>query len=146
MLFNGRTQELLAVSDAALMTSGSVTLEAAFLDCPFVIGYRFNALDAFLARLLMRLGFLKVPRFSLPNLLLQEDVVEELLQEEVNPRRLLEKARPLLQGGEERERMLADLRRARDCLGSPPVVSKVANYVVEVALGQAGTVVRGSAV
>lgn len=136
ILFNGRAQELLAVSEAALLTSGSVTLEAAYLDCPFVLGYRFNAFDAFLGRLLQRIGLLKVPHFSLPNLLLQEEVVEELFQEQVNPQRLVEKARPLLQGGPERERMLDDLRRARNCLGVPPVVSKVADFVVDVALGR----------
>lgn len=144
LLFNGRAQELLAVSEAALMTSGSVTLEAAYLDCPFVLGYRFNAFDAWLGRLLQRLGLLKVPYFSLPNLLLGEEVVEELFQEDVNPERLADKARPLLRGGAERARMLEDLRRARACLGSAPVVSKVAGLVVELALGARPTDSAGS--
>jgi lipid-A-disaccharide synthase len=133
MLFNGRAQELLAVSEVAIMASGSISLEAAYLDCPIVLGYRFNAFDAFLARLLQSLGVLKVTRFSLPNLLLDEDVITELFQEQVNPPRIVEICKRLLQGGDDRERMLAVLRRARERLGSPPVVSKVAKYVVDVA-------------
>lgn len=133
MLFDGRTQELLAVSEVGIMTSGSVSLEAAYLDCPIVLGYRFNPLDAFFARTLVRLGLLKVPRFSLPNLILDEDIVTELFQEEVTAERVAGLARQLLSGGEQRERMLDDLRRVREKLGQPPVVSRVAEYVMEVA-------------
>lgn len=132
-LFNGRAQELLAVAEVAILTSGSVSLEAAYSDCPFVLGYRFGTLDAIFARLLIKVGLLKVPRFALPNLLLDEDVLPELLQEEVHPQRLVEETKKLLVGGSDRERMLADLRRARDKLGQPPVVSKVAEYVASVA-------------
>jgi lipid A disaccharide synthetase len=65
--------------------------------------------------------------------LLDEDVITELFQEQVNPPRIVEICKRLLQGGDDRERMLAVLRRARERLGSPPVVSKVAKYVVDVA-------------
>lgn len=133
ILFNGRAQELLAVSEAAIVTSGSVSLEAAYLDCPIVVGYRFNAFDAFLGRLLQRLGLLKVPRFSLPNLVLDEDVVEELFQEHVEPERLVAATVPLLEGGSRRERMLDDLARVRERLGPAPVVSFVAQYLFELA-------------
>ncbi len=133
ILFNGRAQELLAVSEAAIMTSGSVSLEAALLDVPIVLGYRFNTLDIFLGRLLVRLGLLRVPFFSLPNLLLNEQVVPELLQEQVTPERLVTETEVLLVGGANRERMLSDLRRARELLGSSPVVSRIAGYVHSVA-------------
>lgn len=134
MLFNGRAQDLLRVCEVAIITSGSVSLEAAYLECPIVLGYRFNPFDAFLARLLQRLGLLKVPRFSLPNLVLQEDVVEELLQEDVHPQRLADNAKQLLQGGHKRQQMLEDLRRVKDRLGPSPVVSKVAEFVHHKAL------------
>lgn len=133
ILFNGRAQELLAVSEVAIMTSGSVSLEAALLDCPIVLGYRFNALDAFLGRTLVKLGLLKVPYFSLPNLLLNETVVEELFQEQVTAENLVAQAETLLQGGSQRERMLTDLRRAREKLGRPPVCQRVAEFVYSVA-------------
>lgn len=133
ILFSGRAQELLAVSEVAIMTSGSVSLEAVLLECPIVLGYRFNAFDAFLGRTLVKLGLLKVPFFSLPNLLLDQPVINELFQEQVTPQRLVEEAEPLLQNGAKREQMLANLARARACLGSPPVVPQVAEFVRQVA-------------
>lgn len=133
ILFNGRAQELLTVAEVAIMTSGSVSLEAALLDCPIVLGYRFNAFDIFLGRTLVKLGLLKVPFFSLPNLLLGRPVINELLQEQVTAERLAAETEPLLHGGTDRARMLADLQRARECLGQPPVVSRVAEFVHQVA-------------
>jgi lipid-A-disaccharide synthase len=132
VLFNGRAQELLSVSEASIMTSGSVSLEALCLDVPMVVGYRFNALDALLASILLKTGKLRFP-FSLPNLLLGENVVTELYQTEVTAQRLVEETLPILRGGSARERMLADLRRARELLGTAPVVSRVAEYVAAMA-------------
>ncbi len=129
ILYRGRVQEMLAVSEVALMTSGSVTLEATYFDCPIVLGYKVSAMDAFLGRLLVKLGLLHIPRFSLPNLLLNDDAILELFQEEVHPARLTEEAKKLLAGRPEREVMLSHLQRARECLGAPPVVSQVADLV-----------------
>lgn len=133
MLFNGQAQQILSVSEAAIVTSGSATLEAAYLGCPFILAYRFNPFDAKLARILMRLGLMKVPRFGLPNLILNEDIIPELLQEEVTPSRLYAEIVELLEGGKKRQKLLKDLGRVREKLGTPPVVPKVAEYVLEVA-------------
>ena len=133
ILYRGRVQEMLAVSELALMTSGSVTLEATYFDCPIVLGYKVSSMDAFLGRLLVKLGLLHIPRFSLPNLLLDEDAILELFQEEVHPERLVQEARKLLDGGPDRETMLTNLQRARRCLGASPVVSQVADVVYDLA-------------
>lgn len=133
-LFNGKAQELLSVSELAIMTSGSVSLEAAFLDCPMVLGYRFNRFDAALGRFLRWAGILKIKHFALPNLVLDETILPELLQEEVNPDRLLEEAKLLLREGPDRQKMLSDLARVREALGEGPVVSRVAEYVNQMAL------------
>lgn len=136
-LFSGRAQEMLKVSELALMTSGSVSLEAAVLDCPMVLGYRFNRFDAALGRFLLRIGLLKIDHFALPNLVLDESLVPELLQEEVTPERLFEEATGLLVDGPQRQRMLDGLARVREALGEGPVVSKVADYVYRTARGLA---------
>lgn len=134
LLYNGQAQQMLSVSELALMTSGSVSLEAAFLNCPMVLGYRFNRFDAALGRFLVRAGILKIKHFALPNLVLDETILPELLQEEVTPERLFHEAKRLLPGGEGREKMLQDLARVRDALGHGPVVPKVAEYVHQIAL------------
>ena len=81
LLYNGKAQEMLSISELAIMTSGSVSLEAAYLDCPMVLGYRFNRFDAALGRFLIRTGILKLKHFALPNLVLDETILPELLQE-----------------------------------------------------------------
>lgn len=134
-LYSGQAQEMLSISELAVMTSGSVSLEAAFLDCPMVLGYRFNKFDIALGRFLVRTGILKLKHFALPNLVLDETILPELLQEEVTAERLFEEAKKLLPGGAKREKMLSDLARVREALGRGPVLSRVAEYVYEVALG-----------
>ena len=98
-----------------------------------VLGYRFNRFDAALGRFLIRTGILKIKHFALPNLVLDETILPELLQEEVTPERLFEEAKHLLPGGSKREKMLADLARVRKALGEEPVVPRVAEYVHQVA-------------
>jgi lipid-A-disaccharide synthase len=134
-LHDGKAQEMLSISELAIMTSGSVSLEAAFLNCPMVLGYRFNRFDIALGRFLVWAGILKLKHFALPNLVLDETILPELLQDEVTPERLFLEAKKLLPNGELREKMLSDLARVREALGAGPVVPKVAEYVYQVALG-----------
>jgi lipid-A-disaccharide synthase len=134
LLYSGKAQHTLSISELALMTSGSVSLEAAFLNCPMVLGYRFNRFDAALGRFLIWAGILRIKHFALPNLVLDETILPELLQEEVTPERLYQEARLLLPGGTNRETMLQDLARVREALGRGPVVSRVAEYVYQTAL------------
>ena len=81
LLVEGRAQEALAACDAAIVASGTATLEALLSRRPMVAAYRFSALTAFLLR---SLGLVKVEYFSHPNLLLGRALVPELLQEQVN--------------------------------------------------------------
>jgi lipid-A-disaccharide synthase len=81
LLLEGRAQEALAASDAAIVASGTATLETLLSRRPMVVAYRFSALTAFLLR---RLRLVNVPYFSQPNLLLGRPLVPEFLQEQVS--------------------------------------------------------------
>jgi lipid-A-disaccharide synthase len=81
LLLEGRAQQVLAACDAAIVASGTATLETLLSRRPMVVAYRFGALTAFLLR---RLQLVKVPYFSQPNLLLGRPLVPELLQEQVS--------------------------------------------------------------
>jgi lipid-A-disaccharide synthase len=81
LLLEGRAQEALAACDAAIVASGTATLETLLSRRPMVVAYRFSALTAFLLR---RLRLVNVPYFSQPNLLLGRPLVPELLQEQVS--------------------------------------------------------------
>lgn len=81
LLIDGRAQQALAACDAAIVASGTATLETLLSRRPMVVAYRFGALTAFVLR---RLRLVKVPYFSQPNLLLGRALVPELLQEQVS--------------------------------------------------------------
>ncbi len=72
-----------AAADAALATSGTVALELAAVGTPCVIGYRMNALNAFLAK-----KMIKTPYVSLPNIILGRSAVPELLLENCTAEKL----------------------------------------------------------
>ena len=134
-VLSGQARLALAASRMTLMASGSASLEAALLGVPMVLCYRFGPLDAALGRTLQSLGILRVDRFGLPNLVLDEDVVPELLQEQVEPDRVEAETRKVLDEGPSRDKMLADLDRVRAALGEPGVVECLAGVVDRMASG-----------
>jgi len=81
-LLDGQARVALTAADAALVASGTATLEALLCRCPMVVAYRFSAITALLAR---ALRLVRVPYFSLPNLLAGEALAPEFLQEAVQP-------------------------------------------------------------
>lgn len=81
-LLQGQADEALAAADAALVASGTATLQALLHGTPMVVAYRLAPLTAFIAR---DLGLVKVRHFSLPNLLAGEELVPEFFQRDVRP-------------------------------------------------------------
>lgn len=135
-LVSGQSREVMAASRVALMCSGSATLEGAMLNTPMVIFYKFGRLDWALGRLLRKLGLLRVDRFALPNLVLDEDALPEFLQEQATPETLAAEALKLLVEGDRRDRHLEVLGRVRESLGRGPVVARVAAFVDYIARGR----------
>ncbi|MGH8148658.1 MAG: lipid-A-disaccharide synthase [Steroidobacteraceae bacterium] len=84
-LLDGEAQRALIACDAALVASGTATLETLLCKRPMVVAYRFARSTAFAIR---GLRLVKVPHFSQPNLLAGRRLVPEFLQEEVTPEAL----------------------------------------------------------
>ena len=80
VLLDGQAQQALAACDAALVASGTATLETLLTGRPMVVAYRVSAATAFLLR---NVGLVKVPYFSQPNLLAGRRLVPEFFQEAV---------------------------------------------------------------
>jgi lipid-A-disaccharide synthase len=79
-LLDGHAQQALAAADAAIVASGTATLETLLTGRPMVVAYRVSAATAFLLR---NVGLVKVPYFSQPNLLAGRRLVPEFFQEAV---------------------------------------------------------------
>ena len=121
----GATHLLLLHSVAAVVTSGTATLETALLGIPQVVVYRGNALSIALAR-----RFVKVQWISLVNLVLQRAAVVELIQQEYRADRLLAELQRILPGGEGREAMLEQYQILARSLGTPGVAERIATRIV----------------
>lgn len=117
-----RTHDALSVSDAAVITSGTATLEAALLACPTVTVYRVSRITEWLAR-----RFSALPeRFALPNLILARDAVPELLQDDADGERIAAACAPLLDDPARARAMRDDLVRVARYLGPPGAGKRVA--------------------
>jgi lipid-A-disaccharide synthase len=112
-LLEGDAQRALAAADAALVASGTATLETLLSKRPMVVAYRFGRLTALAIR---RLGLVKVPYFSQPNLLAGRRLVPELFQEEVTPESLGAALLGELEGGPRREALQGEFRRIHETL------------------------------
>lgn len=84
-LLDGDSRTAMRAADAVLLASGTATLECLLLGRPMVVAYRTSALTAFLMR---QMGLLKTRHVSLPNILLDDEFVPELLQEAATPERM----------------------------------------------------------
>lgn len=103
MLLRNDTYNLLKQSRAALVTSGTATLETALFGVPQAVCYKGNPVSYWLAKQLV-----KVPFISLVNLIMGKEVVKELIQGGLNELALETELRALLQDEDYRQRMRAD--------------------------------------
>jgi lipid-A-disaccharide synthase len=126
-LVEGRTEEVVGASDAAIVKSGTSTLETAIMLRPMVVVYRLSWLTYALGRVLVRIA-----HFALVNILAGRSVVPELLQGEASPARMAAEIERLLGDRAAREAQLAALRQVRDSLGEPGAPRRVAEELVEV--------------
>lgn len=118
---------LLRHARAALVKSGTSTLETALEGTPFVVAYRTHPATFWLARRLVR-----VPHVALANLVAGGRVVPEVLQGEATPERLASLLLPLLDpSSPERAAQIAGLARVKGALGTPGASGRVAAMAVE---------------
>jgi lipid-A-disaccharide synthase len=124
-IVENQTHEVIRAADLALVTSGTVTLEAALLGTPMVVGYRLSLASELMVRLLIR-----VPWVSLANLTLGRAVVPELYRRTTLNRHLAREALRLLTDAGARETQRAAFGELAGQLGEPGVGTRAARLVL----------------
>lgn len=128
-IIKGKTYALMQHAHAALVTSGTATLETALFGAPQVVCYHAGKISYFIAKQLV-----KVPYISLVNLVMNRPVVTELIQGAFNERNLKKELAALLDGPRRWE-MERDYAALRQVLGGSGASHKAAEITVQTAKG-----------
>lgn len=126
-IISNRTYDILKQSDAAVICSGTASLEAALIGTPQVVCYGFGTVTYLLARLLVH----GIRYISLANLILDRPVFRELIQSEANPDAMFRELCSLLFDPDVRERMLSDYRELAGRMGGCGAAGRVAAAIVD---------------
>lgn len=124
-LLTGITHELLHHSHAALVTSGTATLETALLNIPEVVCYKGGKISYYIARSLVKINFI-----SLVNLILNREVVKELIQNRLTVNNLEAELQAIL-NDENRKRIFKDYVELREKLSRGGAAARTAGLILD---------------
>jgi len=123
--------DALQICNFAIMKSGTAPLEASLLEVPVVVVYRTSWPSYWLARYYFRIRYA-----SLPNILLDKDVVPELLQKRFRAEEIVKIVLDYLIHPEKKEQMRKYWQEMREKLGSPGAISRAAEAILNFAYQQ----------
>lgn len=123
---NDAAYDLLHVASAALVTSGTATLETALFHIPQVVCYKTTWVSYEIARRLIA-----VPFISLVNLVANREVVRELIQNDYTPEQVAGELAMILPGGQKREQQLAGYREIQQIMGGPGASERAGTAMVQ---------------
>ncbi|GHA42773.1 lipid-A-disaccharide synthase [Salinimicrobium marinum] len=124
-LVMNKTYDVLSLSTAALVTSGTATLETALLKVPEVVCYKGNFISYEIAKRIINLDYI-----SLVNLIMDREVVKELIQADFNEKNLKTELTKIL-SEEHRKKMFLDYHELEMKLGGTGASEKTAKLIVE---------------
>ena len=124
-LVENRTYDLLELAHAAMVTSGTATLEAALFRIPEVVCYKGNPISYHIARKIVDIEYI-----SLVNLIMDKEVVKELIQSDLNHKLLKAELGKLLAPTKERKEMLHTFDLLIDKLGGGGASKKTAELIL----------------
>jgi lipid-A-disaccharide synthase len=125
-VIKGENQALLSVSDALILASGTVALEASLYQVPMIIGYK-GPWILYLLYLLFRC----IKRVSLPNIVTGEDIVPELIQTKFTKENICYEIERMLYDKQYREEITEKLGHVREKLSDKFSAQEVANCIIE---------------
>ncbi|GAB3911791.1 lipid-A-disaccharide synthase [Mucilaginibacter boryungensis] len=124
VVFNA-TYDLLTHAEAAIVASGTATLETALFNVPQVVVYKGGAISIAIARMVVSIKFI-----SLVNLIMNKLVVKELIQEDCNPQQIATELNLLLNDAAYRTQMLTNYDELDVYMGTPGASAKAAELIL----------------
>lgn len=124
-LISNKTYNLLSVASAALVTSGTATLETALFNVPEVVCYKGSSISYQIAKRIINLDYI-----SLINLIMDKEVVKELIQGEFNSKNLKNELDLILKNPK-RENILKEYKELKNKLGGIGASKKTASLIYE---------------
>jgi len=125
-LVRGATYDAVAAADAAVVVSGTATLETALLGTPLIVIYKVSALSYLIGRMLI-----SVDHIGLVNIVAGKTVAPELIQHEANPERIAAEVLAILSDNDRRRAIRDELSRIREKLGRPGAAQRAADLALE---------------
>ncbi len=125
VIFND-TYNLLHNSEAALVTSGTATLETALLGTPQVVCYKTSLLTYQIGMLLIKVKFA-----SLVNLIMEKETIKELIQHDFNVENIEKELNSIIVGGKKRETQLAEYQKLKDKVGKSGASERAASLILK---------------
>ena len=125
-LVENQTYELLQNSSAAVVTSGTATLETALFTVPEVVCYKSTGISYLLAKWMIKVKFI-----SLVNLVMDKEVVKELIQCELKKDSIVEELDKLLHNSKRQRQLLEDYDELKDRLGNAGASQNAATVIYE---------------
>ncbi len=125
-IIHDATYDILGISEAALVTSGTATLETALLNVPEVVCYKGSPISYVIAK-----NLIKIKYISLVNLIMDREVIVELIQNECNAKRIREELNLIIDGGNKRKAVLESYQELREILGGGGASIKVARCLLK---------------
>lgn len=127
-LIFGRTYDILKYAQAAIINSGTASLEAALIGTPQVVCWSTSSFNAFVARRILKVMD-HISFISLGNLILNKEVFKELIQEDFTSDNVAAEIKALSAQGQRRDQMLADYALIRQALGGSGASKEIAGSI-----------------
>ncbi|HEY9113428.1 MAG TPA: lipid-A-disaccharide synthase, partial [Bacteroidales bacterium] len=121
-----QTHDLLHFAEAALVTSGTATLETALIEVPEVVCYKGNLLSYEIAKRVIDVKYI-----SLVNLIMDRLVVKELIQNDLNEKNLTRELNLLLTDDTTKKRLKSDYAELKNKLGISGASSRAAKIITD---------------
>jgi len=125
-IIKGFTYELMKYSKFGIIKSGTSTLEAGILSLPYIVIYSTNYITYFLGRMVVN-----IKNLAISNILLEENVVDELIQDDLNEKNIVEKAERILNDGAKYNLIKEKLSKLKILLGTGKASENAAKLIVD---------------